>query len=209
MTIRAVFWDMGGVLLRTQDQSGREQWQRRLQLPAGELERRVFESETARLATVGQADEAQIWGDLARSFGLNESERDQLAADFFAGDRIDQELVAFIRSLRPRLKTGVISNAWPGIRHYLEQVWRVADAFDTLVISAEVGLAKPDPAIYKLALDRLQVDASQSVFVDDFEINVLGAREVGMQAIHFRTAEQARADLERLLQSMDLGTTDG
>lgn len=200
MTVRAVYWDLGGVLLRTHDRSGREHWRQRLGLAPGALERRVFEGETAVRATLGQADESQIWSDLARGFGLSDGERDRLAADFFAGDKVDHDLIAYIRSLRPRLKTGMISNAWPEIRRFLEQEWRIADAFDTLVLSAEVGLAKPDPAIYRLALDRLQVEPPQAVFVDDFEVNVVGARTLGMQAILFRTPEQARADLEQLLK---------
>lgn len=199
MSVQAVCWDLGGVLLRTVDRQRRDEWERQLGLAAGELERMVFENRTAQLAAVGKADEAQIWRDLAGALRLTDPERDRLAAEFFAGDRVDQELVRYIRSLRPRMKTGMISNAWPEIRRYLVHEWRIADAFDDLVLSAEVGLAKPDPAIYRLALSRLGVEAQQAVFVDDFEVNVIAARQVGMQAVHFRSPDQARRDVDELL----------
>ncbi len=207
MTIRVVFWDLGGVLLRTRDWSGRKRWELRLGLAPGELERRVFDGATAQRAVLGQTDESHVWSELAQSFGLSDGERDRLAADFFAGDQVDYDLVAYIRSLRPMRKTGVISNAWPEIRSLLEQEWRIADAFDALVISAEIGLAKPDPAIYRLALERVQAEPSQAVFVDDFEANLESARALGMQTVLFRAPDQARADVERLLSSGTAAST--
>jgi putative hydrolase of the HAD superfamily len=81
----------------------------------------------------------------------------------------------------------------------IEQEWRFAEAFDVVILSAEVGLVKPDPAIYQLALDQLGVAAEAAVFLDDFRENVDGARQVGLQAIQFRTTEQAISDLEALL----------
>jgi putative hydrolase of the HAD superfamily len=93
----------------------------------------------------------------------------------------------------------MISNAWPNLRHWIENEWCIADAFDHIVISAEVGIAKPDPRIYYLALDGMGVAATEAVFVDDFEKNIHGARAVGMQAIHFRNPKQATSDLQNLL----------
>jgi HAD superfamily hydrolase (TIGR01509 family) len=94
----------------------------------------------------------------------------------------------------------MITNAWPGVRRYLETEFKIADAFDPLIVSAEVGVAKPDPRIYQLALERIGVDASAAVFVDDSEANVIGARWVGMQAVQFSSTQQAIAAVRRLLR---------
>lgn len=67
------------------------------------------------------------------------------------------------------------------------------------VVSAQVKLIKPDPAIYKLFLDTYQLDASECVFLDDRMVNVEGAREVGMHAIRFESYEQASKELNKLL----------
>ena len=77
--------------------------------------------------------------------------------------------------------------------------WQIADVFDELIISAEVGVAKPDAGIYELTLERLNVAPSEAVFVDDFPRNIAGAQAVGMKAIHFRDSNQVRAELDRLL----------
>jgi len=106
----------------------------------------------------------------------------------------------FIRGLRSRVRVGMITNAWPGIRRYLVDEFKIADAFDPLIVSAEAGIAKPDPRIYQLALERLGIEPAEAVFVDDFEANADGARWVGMQAVHFTSTPQAIAALRALLR---------
>ncbi len=71
--------------------------------------------------------------------------------------------------------------------------------FDAIVLSGEVGVMKPDPCIYQIALERLEVKAEQAAFIDDFQHNIDGAQAVGMHGIHFRNPEQLVADLEALL----------
>jgi len=74
--------------------------------------------------------------------------------EFFGGDVLDRELLGFIRFLRPSCRTGLISNGWP-ICGTMSCGNRFEDAFDVMVISAEVGCLKPDPRIYTLALEKL------------------------------------------------------
>jgi epoxide hydrolase-like predicted phosphatase len=200
MKVRAICWDLGGVILRTHDRSGRDRWEHRLGLEPGDLDKLVFGGRAARLAMLGKEREEAIWLEVLDRFSLPRTEAERLASDFFSGDRLDHGLLEIIRDLRPAYKTGLISNAWPDIRLWLEERWRIADAFDTLVISAEVGLAKPDARIYQIALDQLQVSPAETVFVDDFEENIVGAREVGMAAIQFHSPEQALGELQGLLQ---------
>ncbi len=69
------------------------------------------------------------------------------------------------------------------------------DQFDDIVLSGEVGIAKPDPAVYRLVCDRNEMEPSEAVFLDDSPTNVAGAHAVGMPAFSFTGAEQARADL--------------
>ncbi|HEX9797385.1 MAG TPA: HAD family phosphatase [Anaerolineales bacterium] len=199
MTIEAIIWDMGGVILRTADRTGRQKWETRLGLPAGELDRLVFESRPSQLASLGRGPVEHVWAHAVETLKLAPELAGQLEQDFWSGDQVDQPLVEYIRQLRPAYRTALLSNAWPTVRHMIEQEWRFAEAFDVVILSAEVGLVKPDPAIYQLALDQLGVAAEAAVFLDDFRENVAGARQVGLQAIQFRTTEQAISDLEALL----------
>lgn len=201
--INAVIWDLGGVILRTEDTSSREKWETRLNLGSWGLAKLVFGNEVSAKASAGTAKVDQIWKHVQDRLQLSVEEVDELRRDFFRGDEIDQELVAFIRSLKRKVKSGMITNAWPGMRHYIENVWEIGDAFHQIVISAEVGITKPDPEIYLLALRQLDIDPQEAVFVDDFVENIEGAKAVGMLGIHFRTADEVMAQLIDLLNLQD------
>jgi len=198
--VTTVFWDLGGVILRTQNPERRRAWEVRLGLAEGDLARIVFDGPTSVEAMLGRASAEDVWASVGRRLGLAAVDRDRLRADFFATDRIDEGLMAFVRGLRPRARVGLISNAWPEVRRLLETTWGIADAFDPLILSAEVGLVKPDAQIFHLALERAQVEPSQAAFVDDFAENVSAALALGMPSVHFRTSGQAREDVEGLLR---------
>jgi glucose-1-phosphatase len=202
MAIRAVIFDMGGVLLRTEDKGPRERLAARLGLTYEALYRQIFDNETALLATVGKVTSQAHWESVRDALGLQDHELIQLKDEFWEGDRLDEELLAFIRSLRPRYKTGLLSNAWDELRQLLNTRYKILDAFDDVVISAEVAIAKPDPRIYELAVQRLEVSPAEAVFVDDFLENIHSAQKVGLKTVYFRTPQQARADLEVLLTGL-------
>lgn len=202
MAIRAVIFDMGGVLLRTEDKGPRERLAARLGLTYEALYRQIFDNETALLATLGKVTSQDHWDSVRDALGLQDHELIQLKDEFWEGDRLDEELLAFIRSLRPRYKTGLLSNAWDELRQLLNTRYKILDAFDDVVISAEVAIAKPDPRIYELAVRRLEVSPAEAVFVDDFVENIHSAQKVGLKTVYFRTPQQARADLEALLTGL-------
>lgn len=197
--VKAIIWDLGGVIVRTMNRSPRERWERRLGLGVGELDKLVFAGEVGRRAAIGQAEVDDVWEALCGDLNLSRRDCEQIEADFWSGDRVDDELIAYINDLRRSYTTGLLSNAWKDLRHFVEHVWEIAHAFDAIVISAEVGVTKPDPQIYRMMLDALEVDAHQAIFVDDFPRNVAGAREVGMRAVHFTDPASARERLEQML----------
>jgi len=148
---------------------------------------------------VGRATEADIWQHVADTFSLDDETLGQLMRDFWSGDQLDTELVEFVRSLRPRYRTAILSDAWPGVRDVFTQVFGLDAVVDEIIISAEEGIAKPDPRIFRIAAERLGVRPQEAIFVDDRPENVLGARAVGMRAIQFETREQTIADVQKYL----------
>jgi HAD superfamily hydrolase (TIGR01509 family) len=197
--VRAVFWDLGGVILRTRDPGRRRAWEGRLGLAEGALAKLVFDGPSSVEAMLGRASADDVWASVGTALRLTPVDRDRLRADFFATDEIDGALMGFIRQIRSRTRVGLISNAWREVRVLMESTWHVADAFDPLVLSAEVGLAKPDERIFRLALERAEVQPPQAVFVDDLAENVEAALALGIQAVHFQTSSQAQGEIERLL----------
>jgi HAD superfamily hydrolase (TIGR01509 family) len=108
--------------------------------------------------------------------------------------------IELVRTLRPGYRCSVLSNADRSLRARLEGELRLHDLFDDIVVSAEVGMAKPKPEIFRLAADRLGLPPEACVFVDDWDKNVEAARAVGMQAVLHRVDQghDLRAQLAAL-----------
>ena len=196
--IKAVIFDVGGVLVRTHDWTGRQRWERELALQPGRAEWLVFHSEPGLQAQMGKLTEAALWQAVAAELGLDPARLDAFRQDFWAGDALDEELVAYIRSLRPAYQTAIISNFNESLRDSLERTYPIADAFDLIVVSAEESVMKPDERIYHLTLERLGRQPAEAVFVDDSLANVEAARAVGMQAVQYRPGLDVPAALAAL-----------
>lgn len=198
MTVRSIFVDFGGVLVRTEDPGPRQRQAERLGMTSRELEKIVFESKSAHKASTGQILEDDHWQAVAEKLGVSRAEADQIIEQFFSGDRPDLALADFLRSLRPEYRICLISNAWSGLRAFITRQ-KFEDLFDAMIISAEVGLIKPDPRIYRLALAKLGAQPEESVFIDDVAINVEAARSVGMAGIVFSQSPKVMEELENIL----------
>ncbi len=197
--IRAVIFDMGGVILRTEDLSSRTKLAAKFGLSYRELENIVFQSPESVRAELGEFTREEHWKNMARLLKFPESELDEFQRAYWDGDAVDKELEAFIRGLRPRYKTGLLSNAWEGTRIDAPvRGFTFLDAFDETIFSWEVRLRKPDPRIYRLVLDRLGIQPQEAVFVDDFIKNIEGAQAVGMKTVWFKGREDAVRQLREL-----------
>lgn len=205
MAIRAVIFDLGGVILRTEDQSTRRKWEARLNLREGELERAVFGCDASELAAIGKAHDEDVWNSINARFGFNNGDAEQFRQDFFAGDQIDEKLIQFLHDLRPRFKTAILSNAWPNLRETIIARYGLGQVVDTVVISAEEGMVKPDARIYHIAAERLGVLPHEAIFVDDMAENIVGAQHVGMQGMQFnlKVFENSTQFIEQLQKRLD------
>jgi epoxide hydrolase-like predicted phosphatase len=196
--LKAVIFDWGGVLMRTVDASGRRKWEGRLGLPLYTVDRVVHGSRSWKQAQSGSISDAEYWADVAGQLGLNEASLAEFRRDYFAGDRLDEDMVQFIRDLRPRFKTALLSNASPQLTGLLRRL-KVADAFDEIVISGLVGVQKPDPAIYGVVLERLGLPPGRTLFVDDFIENIKAAQGLGMHTYHYRAGMDWHSELSQRL----------
>ena len=96
------------------------------------------------------------------------------------------ENIEIIKGLRPQYKVSILSNADLNLEERIKDGMGIHHLFDDIVSSAVVGVSKPKHEIYELAAKRLELPVEECVFIDDLDRNVTAAREVGMQAIHFR-----------------------
>jgi glucose-1-phosphatase len=196
--IQAVIFDMGGVLVQTYDNRPQKQLARRFGLTQSGLIELVYTSKTATGAMAGQIQEEEHFRAICQQLHFPESEIGAFFDTFWAGDDENHVLVDFIRSLRPKYKTGLLSNAWSGARKELELRYHFLEVFDKQIFSAEVHMAKPEPGIYLLTLNHLGISAPEALFIDDTKVNVDGARKVGILSIHFKDTEQVITELKSL-----------
>ncbi len=200
MVVQAIIFDFGGVLVRTEDRKPRTVLAERLGMTYDELSALIFDSPSAIQAMRGEISALEHWDEVRKSLDLDAEGIEWVSTEFWAGDALDENLVNVLRSLRPRYTTVLLSNAWDDLRPMIEEEWKIDDAFDRLVISAEIGMVKPDLQIYQWVIAELGVDASQAVFVDDFVQNIEGANAAGMKTIHFLSPDQALQELRSLLE---------
>jgi epoxide hydrolase-like predicted phosphatase len=142
----------------------------------------------------GTIEETEFEERFARRLGLDDAA--DLIESMFRGMLPCEPMVAAVRAAGDRgVKTGLISNSW-STSHYDREL--LEELFDTAVISAEVGLHKPQPEIYMLAAERLVEPPERCVFVDDLRENCAGAEAVGMTAILHREPAESIRRIEEL-----------
>jgi putative hydrolase of the HAD superfamily len=208
--IRAVISDFGGVLttpllhsfVAFQDETGisGESLGRAMQRiaeregahPLFELEKGNL-TEPAFLAQVSEALEPELG---------HRPEMHRFKEVYFEALKPNEPMIELMQGLRARgYRMALLTN---NVREW-EPYWRsmlpVDDIFEVVVDSGFVGMRKPEPEIYELTLERLGegIGASDCLFVDDVEVNIQAARELGMAAVHFRESEQAIGEIESAL----------
>ena len=180
MTIKAVVFDIGSVLEVIDDSVFPAPFETRHGLEAGAV---MAVEDWPGNPGIGEMTEADVRTHWMVQLGLDDEQADELMGDHWTWYRgtLDQQLFDWFAAQRPR-KTGILSNSGPGARE-AERCWGFEEVTDDIVYSHEVGLAKPDPAIYELAAHRLGVEAHEVVFLDDVVANVEAARGAGWHAV--------------------------
>jgi putative hydrolase of the HAD superfamily len=104
-------------------------------------------------------------------------------------------VVALAERLHRRLPLGLLSNATDELEELLETRFGIHHLFDVVINSARVGVAKPDARAYRLALEGLQVEPSEALFIDDKPRNVRAAEALGIHSVHFTGADALEREL--------------
>jgi len=201
MVIRAVVFDIGGVLEITPDLGVDRRWETRLGLSAGEINARlrdVWQGGSVGTITLDDVHEA-----LKDRLGLDDEKLAQFMADLWREyvGTANTELIEYARRLRPRYHTGIVSNSFVGAREREQAAYGFEDLVEEIVYSHEAGFSKPDPRIYALICTRLNVPPGEMVFLDGVEACVAGARDAGIHAVRYEDNTQAIAEIEKALAS--------
>lgn len=144
----------------------------------------------------GKLEEPEFERLLAKLLGLGPERAEGFNDRIFSRIGEDGPMIEALRRARGHgLRTGLLSNSW-GTHRYPGEL--LGELFDVTVISGEEGMRKPDTAIYELAIERMALPASEIVFVDDLDHNLVPAQALGFITIHHGDSEETLAELERL-----------
>lgn len=196
--IKAVIFDVGGVLIKTEDRIHRRELEQQYGMEPGGSDELVFNSEMGQRAQRGEISDEELWNWIRVELDLSPYGITDFRRRFWAGDILDQDLVALVRKLGTGLQTAIISNATDALEHTLYEEHGIGNAFNLIVGSATEGTMKPDAKIYRITLERLGMNAAETVFIDDFAHNVAAAQGLGMHAIHYRPGLDVSAALAAL-----------
>ena len=203
MPIRAVVFDLGGVLERIDvfEAVLGAMWLERLAMSPEDFSAALAAIDPGKLSETGQMGEAEWAARCAACLRLSPQLQREFSADvwdWYCGE-LDQELMAFAASLRRRVRTAIISNSADGARR--EELGRYAldEGFDPIIYSHEVGMAKPDPAIFELACSLMGVAPAEMIFVDDVAGHTAAARGLGIHGILHRDTPETIALVNSLI----------
>jgi putative hydrolase of the HAD superfamily len=202
MTVRAVAFDIGGVLEHVAPQERwLGPWQERLGLSESDFAAAMARVDPDGHIGTGRLTETECRQRFADALGLSSAQADEFIADmwlWYCGE-LDHELTAYATSLRPRYATAILSNSADGARREEEARYSFAELFDVIIYSHEVGLAKPDPRIYRLLCAELSVSPDELIFLDDAPQNVEAACQFGIQGVLHRGAQESIAAINALI----------
>jgi putative hydrolase of the HAD superfamily len=206
--IKAIIFDFGEVLNAPLDleaiKAHRAQIAKKLNLTPDGLWTYLFEGEPSRQWMTGKLSWDQFWAAVLAPRGVSDPEEVQSISDsVFAGtEKLNPDMVSLLEELKGRYKLAILSNAsWTEE----EMVAMLHDErelpeglVDTVVTSTSVGVTKPDPRIYQVALKRLGVRPEETIFTDDLPSFTAEAARLGMHTHNFRTPAAFRKFLNQM-----------
>jgi epoxide hydrolase-like predicted phosphatase len=199
MTVSAVIFDIGGVLELVKPMQFAQRWELRLELPDGEISRRM--DDVWAMGAVGTVSEAELHRLTGERLNLDPASvtamMDEMWEEYLGTG--NAELIAYVASLRQRVRTGILSNSFVGATEREQQRYGISELVDVIVYSHEIGIEKPDPRAYTLVCDRLGVQPEEAIFVDDTRMCVDAAEKLGMHAILFRDNAETIEAIEATL----------
>jgi epoxide hydrolase-like predicted phosphatase len=200
MTIKAVFFDIGGVLENNPRLHYDAKWAPQFGLTLEEMRTRL--DTLWRDGSLGLISLDDVHLGISTALNITAEQVTAYMEDAWVEyvGTLNVELTEYFRSLRGRTKTGIISNSFVGAREREMPLYHFDEMTDVIIYSHEVQLGKPDPRIFTLACEQLGVLPQEAIFLDDVEGHIAAARAVGMHGIVFTETQKAIAEIEACLR---------
>ena len=187
-TTRVLAVDLGGVVfLPAHDDDPWAALGDRLGVPPALVQSTLWHSEDVESANVGRLSAERYVARAAERLGVSDAAVLSAIERVYAC-RLNEPLVAWLRAVAPTTTLAAVTNNWSFLDRLLAR-HGIADLFDVVINSAEIGCCKPSVEYFQIMLERLGCAADEALFVDDDEKNVAAARSLGLRTVHFRTPD--------------------
>lgn len=198
MNPSAILIDIGGVLVPDHLTAAATEWSTRLGITERGFLAALFAGNDDRVL-IGRTSEEAWWSIVQDRLGIGPDLTNEIQCDLASRETWDEALVEGLRSLRGHAKTAIVSNTWPQMRTRMTNAG-LLDMADAIVLSCEVGYAKPDPRIYAAALQRVGSRPAETLFIDDTPGHVASARTFGMTGHVHTSTRDTLARVREFLQ---------
>ena len=198
MLIEAVILDYGKVLSNPEDPEAQRELIALAGLEGPDFDRYYWRHRNAynQGHLNGRAYWEKIASDAGCSFTLEQIE-ELIETDVLMWASLNEEMLCWVIALqKANIKTAILSNMCEDCLAYMRREFEWLGRLQQLTWSCELGICKPDPAIYLHTCRELKVAPQQALFLDDLPENITSAAQVGLIAIQFENVEQLRRDLE-------------
>lgn len=188
----AFIFDFGGVVMDMSVGPGFRPWMKRLNISDDEVGQVIWGHPASEAAMRGELSAFDYWALIGKELGLDRAESLAMRKDFFNGHKPDDRILELVKTLHERgTVVGLLSNTMDDAEEAFVELGltRCFDHFDEVVLSHQVGLAKPDPEIYRLTCSRLESDPKKTLHIDDLLENIEGAREAQLMGWHYKAEE--------------------
>lgn len=196
--IKAVIFDLGGVLMTDVPlKQIAEELSKKSPLSDQEIHAHLYPTEHWNLLTLGKITEDEYWDNFLQVSNINMDKK-------YLKDKVRSSLfplkhsARIVNLLKNRCKLAILSNHAKAWSEYMIQTFDLFKSFDQMIFSCDVGLRKPDPKIYEIALKQLKCDPDECIFIDDKKRNTDAAEKLGIKGIVFEESSKLVDDLSRL-----------
>lgn len=143
-------------------------------------------------------DIAEFFEKAKPSLNITVNEMNEIMEEVHSSKRIDPKMIDLILSLKKKYKVALLTNFTSDLEHFLKDIFDVHRVFDVVVNSYDIKTKKPEPGAFHHVLNKLELKPEETVFIDDKEINVEGAKRLGMRGIVYKDFNQTRLELETI-----------
>lgn len=145
-------------------------------------------------------DMAEFFEKAKPSLNITVNEMNEIMEEVHSSKRIDPKMIELILLLKKKYKVALLTNFTSDLERFLKKMFDIYHIFDVVVNSYDIKTRKPEPGAFRHTLNKLELKPEETVFIDDKEINVEGAKQLGMRGIVYKDFDQTRLELEMILK---------